>query len=94
MFLDCKQDWKAPDTGSDYGAGNRYDVRDGRAAQLIRLAPEGVFEVLGAAPSPAPTPEPEPRTSITEEKTRPLDDAPDRQARGGRARRRGRRSEA
>ena len=82
MFLDCKKDWKAPDTGSDYGAGNRYDVRNGRGAELVRLAPAGVFEVAGVAP-------PEPSPSITQKVTRPTDAAPDRQARGGRARRRG-----
>ena len=82
MFLDCKKDWKAPDTGSDYGAGNRYDVRNGRGAELVRLAPDGVFEVAGEVP-------PEPSPSITEKVTRPTDAAPDRQARGGRARRRG-----
>ena len=97
MFLDCKKDWKAPDTSSDYAAGNRYDVRNGRGAELVRLAPAGVFEVAGVAP-PEPaapeTPDPEPSPSITEEVTRPTDAAPDRQARGGRARRRGQRSEA
>ena len=93
MFLDCKKDWKAPDTGSDYGAGNRYDVRNGRGAELVRLAPAGVFEVAGEVP-PEPAAPPEPSPSITEEVTRPTDAAPDRQARGGRARRRGQRSEA
>lgn len=87
MHLICKTAWQAPDSGSDYAEGNLYDVRDARGSELVRLAPEGTFEVIGQdAPTARPEPEPE-RSVETEEKAEVVTTkAPDREMTGGQAR--------
>jgi hypothetical protein len=81
MLLICRTAWQAPDTGSDYGVGNKYDVRDARGAELVRIAPEGTFEVIGQElpPKPRSVERPEPEAPVTTT-------APDREMTGGQAR--------
>jgi hypothetical protein len=82
MYLKATMDWRSPSNDKVYREGQRYDVTDGRAAELISesagaLIPidatvevTAVEVILGAMST-------ETETAIT---------APDRRARGGRRR--------
>lgn len=48
MYIECTKDFTAKDTGTEYAAGNIYDVQDTRAAALIEMS-KGAF-VKGEAP--------------------------------------------